>query len=82
MANITVRDLPDKTKEDLRVKAAKSGVSLEAYIRMILQSVSASDHLVQPQILNLAAKYFGAAQGVELELPDRATKRQEIVFEE
>ncbi|PCI83427.1 MAG: hypothetical protein COB24_15155 [Hyphomicrobiales bacterium] len=81
MANITVRDLPDQTKENLRVKAAQSGVSLEAYVRLILQTASASDRLVQFNVVELADKYFGGQNGVELELPSRATKRQEIVFE-
>lgn len=81
MANITVRDLPDQTKEDLRVKAALSGVSLEAYVRLILQTASASDRFTQFNIIDLADKYFGSQNGVELELPSRATKRQENIFE-
>ncbi|MBL1420740.1 MAG: hypothetical protein COC24_009555 [Alphaproteobacteria bacterium] len=81
MANITVRDLPDQTKEKLRVKAAQSGVSLEAYVRLILQTASASDRLVQFNVVELADKYFGAEDGVELELPSRASERPEIVFE-
>ncbi|WP_304053132.1 hypothetical protein [Nitrosomonas communis] len=32
MANITIRDLPDKTKEILRIHAVQAGVSLEAYV--------------------------------------------------
>src|SRR4051794_40926203 len=41
MASLTIRDLPDQTKETLRVHAARSGLSLEAYARHLLQ-VSAS----------------------------------------
>jgi plasmid stability protein len=80
MANITIRDLPDNTKESLRVQAAKSGVSLEAYARYILQTASASDVFMQPGILDLADKYFGAKKGVNLELPKRSSEREEVKF--
>jgi len=81
MANITIRDLPDNTKESLRVQAAKSGVSLEAYARLILQKASNSDFFLQSNILDLASKYFGRENGVELDLPDRSSKREEVKFE-
>jgi len=81
MANITIRDLPDNTKESLRVQAAKSGVSLEAYARLILQKASSSGFPLQPNILDLASKYFGRENGVELELPDRSSTRKEVKFE-
>lgn len=80
MANITIRDLPDSTKESLRVQAAKSGISLEAYARHILQKASSSDFFLQPNILNLATKYFGDKYGVELELPERNTSRDQVEF--
>lgn len=81
MANITIRDLPDQTKEMLRVQAAKSGISLEAYVRYILQTVSASESLVQPSILDLAGKYFGAKNGIDLSLPERSAKRGQVEFD-
>lgn len=81
MANITIRDLPDQTKEILRVQAAKSGISLEAYARYILQTVSASESLVQPSILDLAGKYFGTKNGIDLSLPERSSKRGQVEFD-
>ncbi len=80
MANITVRDIPDSTKESLRIQAATAGVSLEAYVRYILQAASSSDSFMQPDIMDLADKYFGSENGVELELPERSSKRNEIEF--
>lgn len=80
MANITIRDLPDSTKENLRVQAAKSGISLEAYARHILQKASSSDFFLQPNILDLATKYFGGKYGIDLELPDRNTERSQVDF--
>ncbi len=81
MANITIRDLPENTKESLRVLAAKSGISLEAYARYILQKASASDSFLQPSILDLADTYFGAKKGVDLELPKRGSEREEVKFD-
>lgn len=82
MANITIRDLPDQTKEILRVQAAKSGISLEAYARYILQTVSVSDRFVQPSIIDLAGKYFGAKHGIDISLPERSSKRELVDFSE
>ena len=81
MANITVRDLPDKTKETLRVHAAQVGISLEAYTRHILQTASSSDDFKSVNILKISEKYFGAKEGVELELPERNSKRQSVDFD-
>lgn len=81
MASITIRDLPDKTKEALRVHAARSGVSLEAYTRHILKQASEAD-LAQPiNILTLAEKYFGPGHGVELDLPSRRSHRRPVDFQ-
>ena len=80
MANITIRDLPDITKEVLRVQAAKSGISLEAYARYILQTVSSSDRFIQKDILSLADKYFGKEKGVDLDLPERSSAREDVII--
>ncbi|MBL4612106.1 MAG: hypothetical protein JKY91_00025 [Emcibacter sp.] len=82
MANITIRDLPDNTKENLRVLAVKSGVSLEAYARLILQKAASSDSFLQPNILDLASKYFGRKNGVELDLPERSSARDQVTIEQ
>ena len=81
MANITVRDLPGKTKETLRVHAAQAGISLEAYARHILQTASSSDDFKSVNILKISEKYFGAKEGVEFELPERNSKRQSVDFD-
>ncbi len=76
MANITIRDIPDKTKEILRVQAVCSSVSLEAYVRYILQKASSVEGQKFDDILSLAEKYFGSKSGVELDLPKRKTRRK------
>jgi antitoxin FitA len=80
LANITVRDLPDKTKETLRIHAAQAGISLEAYVRHILQAASSSNDFKPVNILEIAEKYFGPQKGFELELPERSSKRQTVDF--
>ena len=81
MANITIRDLPNQTKEALRVQAAQCGISLEAYARHILQSASKS-YTPNPDILKIADRYFGADGGIDLPLPDRSSRRNIPDFSE
>ncbi|MFU8897222.1 MAG: FitA-like ribbon-helix-helix domain-containing protein [Gammaproteobacteria bacterium] len=76
MANINVRGISDKTKEALRVRAAKSGLSLEAYARRALTKASMENGDEPKPVVQLAEKYFGEKHGVELDLPPRATHRE------
>lgn len=80
MANINVRGLPVRTKEALRVRAAKAGMSLEAYARRALQKAAMAGHDEPKPLLDLAKKHFGAAGGVELELPARSSRRRPPEF--
>ncbi|MDR4505156.1 MAG: hypothetical protein MRK01_10250 [Candidatus Scalindua sp.] len=80
MASITIRNLSDKTKEALRIHAAQSGVSLESYVRQILRKASCANGLKPVNILDMAEKYFGSKHGVDIELPERSSKRQHIEF--
>ena len=67
MANLSVRRIDDETYEQLRVRAAKHGVSMEEEVRRILKrAVSAPENLG-----DLALRHFGPDHGVELELPPR-----------
>lgn len=69
-----IRDLPDKTKEILRIHAVQAGVSLEAYVRHMLQKASLANEFKPVDILQIAEK------GVELELPERSSRRQPVDF--
>jgi plasmid stability protein len=80
MASITIRDLPDKTKEVLRVRAAQCGVSLESYVRQMLNKASSANGLKPISILDMAEKYFGSKHGVDIELPKRSSGRQPTEF--
>ncbi len=81
MASITIRNLPDSTKDTLRVRAAKQGMSLEAYVRNLLQEESARESVQPTSITELARKYFGPKNGVDLELPLRHTHRKAPEFD-
>jgi plasmid stability protein len=80
MANINVRGISDKTKAALRVRAAKEGLSLEAFARRALQKASITDGHEPTPVLDLAEKYFGAKGGVELDLPPRTSRRAPVKF--
>ncbi|MGB5160768.1 MAG: hypothetical protein WBP34_14145 [Thermoanaerobaculia bacterium] len=67
MANLSVRKIDDRVYEQLRVRAAKHGVSMEEEVRQILKrAVSAPERLG-----DLALNVFGPDHGVDLEIPSR-----------
>jgi plasmid stability protein len=72
MAAITVRNLDDRLKERLKVRAARHGRSMESEVRAILVEAVAepgdSDDLFQAML-----DRFGEIGGVELDLPARNT---------
>ena len=43
MAVLTIRNLPDEVRDRLRLRAAKSGRSMEAEVRVILTEASLAD---------------------------------------
>jgi plasmid stability protein len=74
MAVISVRGLDDAVWDRLRGRAARNGRSMEAEIRVILSDAVGES----PQALGLAQALmarFGAAGGVDIELPARADAR-------
>ena len=64
MANLSVRKLDDGVYQQLRVRAAKHGVSLEEEARQIIsQAVS-----VPEKMSDVFRKYFGYENGIDVEL--------------
>lgn len=67
MANLSVRKLDPYAYEQLRIRAAKHGVSMEEEARQIIyQAVSAPE-----SISSVFKKYFGYENGINLEISDR-----------
>lgn len=67
MANLSIRKLDSKAYEQLRVRAARHGISMEEEARRIIyQAVSAPE-----RISSVFQKYFGVENGINLEVSVR-----------
>jgi plasmid stability protein len=75
MASITVRNLDDKLKQHLRLRAARHGRSMEDEARDILRTALAEDQPL-PQGLGLALRCrFASFGGVEVPVARRELPR-------
>jgi plasmid stability protein len=81
MASITIRNLDEKLKEQLRITAAHNGHSMEEEARLILgRALATVDRAggLGSRIRNR----FRAVDGVELDLPERTEKAAGVDFSE
>ena len=79
MASITIRNLDDDVKTQLRIRASASGHSVEEEVRLILLKAVKRE----PTPENLASairRRFAPLGGVELEIPARQPIREPISF--
>jgi plasmid stability protein len=83
MATLTIRQIDDKTKLKLRVRAAHHGCSMEEEAREILRA-SLNQASAQPSenLAEAIRKRFAPFGGVELELPEREPMREPPDFSE
>jgi antitoxin FitA len=65
MASITIRNIEDSVKAELRVRAARHGRSMEEEARQILR-LALSDEAVRANLADLAEALFGS-EGLKLE---------------
>lgn len=78
-ANLTIRRIDPAVKDRLRIRAARHGHSMEEEARRILgEACGPAD--APPTLADLALELFGAAGGVELELPTRQPVRESPDF--
>jgi plasmid stability protein len=82
MATITIRQLDEKTKTRLRVRAAHHGRSMEEEAREILRSALTSSSPRRGNLAEAVRRRFAAFGGVEFELPRRDPIRQVPEFGE
>ena len=76
MASLSVRKLDDKVYEQLRIRAAKNGVSMEEEARLIIsQAVT-----VPERISDVFRKYFGYDNGVNLDIPNQRKPHEPMDF--
>ena len=71
MAALSIRNLDERTKERLRVRAASNGRSMEAEIRAILTEAVAEPEGRQNFLIALRDR-FQELGGVDLDLPSRS----------
>lgn len=71
MASITIRDLDERTKERLRMRAARQRRSMEDEARHILREAVAEDDEEATNLADAIAGRFAPLGGVELEVPKR-----------
>lgn len=80
MAAITVRNLDDKVKHRLRVRAARHGRSMEAEARAILVEAVGADE-DEPNLLERLHERFAELGGVELDIPPRSSRPRVVDFD-
>jgi antitoxin FitA len=82
MATITIRQLDEKTKTRLRVRAAHHGRSMEEEAREILRSALSSVPPAKGDLVEAIRRRFAAFGGLELKLPRRDAVRRAPGFAE
>jgi len=78
MASLSVRKLDDGVYEQLRIRAAKHGVSMEEEARQIISQVVKAP----VKISEVFRKHFGHDNGIDLDLPDRHSPHHPMDFDE
>jgi plasmid stability protein len=83
MSSITVRNLDDKLKASLRLRAARHGLSMEQEVRNILQSTleAESEGVTGLSFAQRVNQRFKDLAADELTLPARQTARTASHFE-
>ena len=81
MASITIRNLNDEIKQNLRVRAAKNGHSMEEEVREILRRTLDADLLPEKNLGTAIHRLFKAVGGTELDIPPRQPMRHPPRFD-
>jgi len=79
LSALSIRNLDDRVKERLRVRAARHGRSMEAEVRAILTDAVAEPGEA-PGLFQAIMDRFSEQGGVELDLPPRATRPRAAEF--
>jgi plasmid stability protein len=82
MATLTIRNLDERTKAQLRIQAARHGRSMEEEARTILRTaIEANQPALPGQGLGSRIHaHFAALGGVELDLPARTSQPKPAEF--
>ncbi len=82
MATLTIRQLDEKTKTRLRVRAAHHGRSMEEEAREILRSALTVSSPPKGNLAETIHRRFAALGELELDLPQRDAMREAPGFRE
>jgi plasmid stability protein len=80
MASITIRRLPENTKRQLRIRAARNGHSMEEEARQLLEARLAQPLTEPINIGEAIRRRFAPLGGVELKIPPRRISTRETPF--
>jgi antitoxin FitA len=80
MATLTIRQLDEKTKSRLRIRAAHHGRSMEEEAREILRSAVRTSSPAKGNLAEAIRRRFAAFGGLTLELPQRTAMRKPPEF--
>lgn len=81
LAAVSIRDLDDRVKDRLRIRAARHGRSMEAEIRAILTD-AVSEPGEAEGLFQALLDRFGELGGVDLELPPRTAQPRAAEFDQ
>ena len=81
MASMTIRNLDDKLKARLRVRAAEHGRSMEEEARDILQSALAAEPTRNRSLVAAIRARIEPLGGVELKIEPREPMREPVKLE-
>ena len=76
MAALTIRQLDQKTKTRLRVRAAHHGRSMEEEAREILRSALTTSSRTKGNLAEAIRRRFASFGGIEISLPQRDAVRK------
>lgn len=76
MASITIRNLDERTKARLRVRAAQHGRSMEEEARTLLRAALSEDGVPRGNLADAIRARFRRLGGIELRLPAREPMRE------
>jgi len=82
MASLTIRQLDERLKQRLRVRAARNGRSIDEEARARLRSALAASQTPKDLAESIRQKLAAVGGGVELELPKREAIREPPDFSE
>jgi len=82
VATLTIRQLDEKTKSRLRIRAAHHGRSMEEEARDILRTALTTSSVQNANLADAIRKRFAAFGGIDVELPPRGKIRHTPDFQE